>query len=110
MAAAGAAGERQAGDASTSDASTSAGTWRVDNGGDRMDWQRSDLHLVLVHPQIPQNTGTIARTCAATAISLHLVGPLGFALDSKQLKRAGLDYWSKVRVLVWQQSLPGGWQ
>jgi hypothetical protein len=57
------------------------------------DWQRPDLHLVLVNPQIPQNTGNAARTCAATAVALHLVGPLGFELDSAKLKRAGLDYW-----------------
>jgi hypothetical protein len=51
------------------------------------------LRVVLVHPQIPQNTGNIARTCAATGVDLHLVGPLGFEIDDKKLKRAGLDYW-----------------
>ncbi len=51
------------------------------------------LNLVLVEPQIPQNTGNIARTCAVTGASLHLVGPLGFSIDDKKLKRAGLDYW-----------------
>ncbi len=51
------------------------------------------LHIVLIEPQIPQNTGNIARTCAATNAVLHLVGPMGFALDDKKLKRAGLDYW-----------------
>jgi len=51
------------------------------------------LHIVLVEPRIPQNTGNIARTCAATGASLHLVGPMGFEIDDKKLKRAGLDYW-----------------
>lgn len=53
----------------------------------------STLNIVLVEPQIPQNTGNIARTCAATGARLHLVGPLGFSIDDKKLKRAGLDYW-----------------
>lgn len=51
------------------------------------------LHIVLFEPEIPQNTGNIARTCAATGAVLHLVHPLGFSLDDKQVKRAGLDYW-----------------
>ena len=51
------------------------------------------LNIVLVEPQIPQNTGNIARTCAATGARLHLVGPMGFAIEDKKLKRAGLDYW-----------------
>jgi tRNA (cytidine/uridine-2'-O-)-methyltransferase len=51
------------------------------------------LNLVLVEPEIPQNTGNIARTCAVTGSRLHLVGPLGFRIDDKKLKRAGLDYW-----------------
>jgi tRNA (cytidine/uridine-2'-O-)-methyltransferase len=53
-------------------------------------------NLVLVHPQIPPNTGNIARTCAATLTPLHLVAPLGFELSDRQLKRAGLDYWPQV--------------
>ena len=56
------------------------------------------LHIVLVEPEIPQNTGNIARTCAATGCTLHLVKPLGFSVDDKQLKRAGLDYWSLVDI------------
>lgn len=52
--------------------------------------------VVLVHPQIPPNTGNIARTCAATETSLHLVGPLGFEISDRYLKRAGLDYWPFV--------------
>ncbi|MEN9207604.1 MAG: TrmH family RNA methyltransferase, partial [Gloeomargarita sp. GMQP_bins_14] len=51
------------------------------------------LHVVLVQPQIPPNTGNIARTCAATRTPLHLIGPLGFELSDRYLKRAGLDYW-----------------
>ena len=62
--------------------------------------QRTDLTVVLVCPQIPGNTGTIARTCAATQVPLHLVGPLGFELDDAKLKRAGLDYWQSVCVKV----------
>ena len=52
-----------------------------------------ELNLVLVEPEIPQNTGNIARTCAATGARLHLVEPMGFHVDDKKLKRAGLDYW-----------------
>lgn len=52
------------------------------------------LNIVLVHPEIPQNTGNIARTCAATGAVLHLIEPLGFSLSDKYLKRAGLDYWN----------------
>lgn len=56
------------------------------------------FHIVLVEPEIPQNTGNIARTCAVTGAVLHLVEPLGFSLDDKQLKRAGLDYWHLLDV------------
>ncbi|AED93618.2 putative tRNA (cytidine(34)-2'-O)-methyltransferase [Arabidopsis thaliana] len=56
------------------------------------------LHVVLVSPQIPGNTGCIARTCAASAVGLHLVGPLGFQVDDARVKRAGLDYWPFVVV------------
>lgn len=58
------------------------------------------MHIVLVEPEIPPNTGNIARTCAATGTSLHLVKPLGFSIDDKSLKRAGLDYWPFVDVHV----------
>ena len=61
----------------------------------------SSLNIVLVEPQIPQNTGNIARTCAATGARLHLVGPLGFSLDSAKLKRAGLDYWPYLDVTTY---------
>lgn len=56
------------------------------------------MHVVLVEPEIPPNTGSIARLCAATATPLHLVGKLGFSLDDKHLRRAGLDYWPFVDV------------
>ena len=59
------------------------------------------INIVLVSPEIPQNTGNIARTCAATGCALHLVKPLGFSIDDKHLKRAGLDYWDKVVVGVY---------
>lgn len=54
------------------------------------------INIVMVEPEIPQNTGNIARTCAATGAKLHLVKPLGFSIDDKYLKRAGLDYWDKL--------------
>jgi len=66
--------------------------WR-DDGGVR-------LNVVLVEPEIPQNTGTIARLCAATACVLHLVEPLGFDVSDRTLRRAGLDYWQHVTVFV----------
>lgn len=56
------------------------------------------IHIVLHQPEIPQNTGNIARTCAATGASLHLIHPLGFTIDDKRMKRAGLDYWDKLDV------------
>jgi tRNA (cytidine/uridine-2'-O-)-methyltransferase len=58
----------------------------------------AELNLVLVEPRIPQNTGNVARTCAVTGARLHLVGPMGFAVDDKKLKRAGLDYWSQLDI------------
>lgn len=56
------------------------------------------LHVVLYQPEIPANTGNIARTCAATGTTLHLIRPLGFSTDDKMLKRAGLDYWEHVKI------------
>lgn len=56
------------------------------------------MHIVLVEPEIPANTGNIARTCAATGATLHLVRPLGFYTDDRHLKRAGLDYWHLVKI------------
>lgn len=60
------------------------------------------FHVVLIEPEIPPNTGNIARLCGATGTTLHLVGKLGFSTDDRQLKRAGLDYWSEVEILYWQ--------
>lgn len=57
-----------------------------------------NLNIVLVEPQIPQNTGNISRTCAVTGARLHLVRPLGFEISDKHLKRAGLDYWDKLNI------------
>ena len=63
--------------------------------GSRFTWQREDLAVVLIEPKIPQNSGNVSRTCAATKVPLHLVAP-AFQLDDKKLKRAGLDYWDWV--------------
>lgn len=60
------------------------------------------LNIVLVYPEIPQNTGNIARTCAATGAHLHLIEPLGFSLADKYLKRAGLDYWHLMQFTVYR--------
>jgi len=60
------------------------------------------LHVVLVEPEIPPNTGNIGRLCLATDAHLHLVKPLGFSTGDKELKRAGLDYWKDVRVSIWE--------
>lgn len=59
------------------------------------------MHIVLYHPEIPPNTGNIARLCAATETQLHLIEPLGFSLDDRYLKRAGLDYWPNVTLAIW---------
>lgn len=58
-------------------------------------------HVVLYQPEIPSNTGNIARTCAATDTSLHLIHPLGFSTEDKMLKRAGLDYWEFVNIFYY---------
>ncbi|MEG1776558.1 MAG: TrmH family RNA methyltransferase, partial [Clostridia bacterium] len=60
------------------------------------------MHIVLYQPEIPQNTGNIARTCAATGCTLHLIKPLGFSLEDKYLKRAGLDYWNMMEYHVYE--------
>ncbi|GFO65423.1 tRNA (cytidine(34)-2'-O)-methyltransferase [Geomonas paludis] len=72
------------------------------------------FHIVLVEPEIPPNTGNIARLCGATGTILHLVGKLGFSTDDRYLKRAGLDYWSEVDIRYWddldtlKRSFPDG--
>ena len=60
------------------------------------------FHVVLIEPEIPPNTGNIGRLCLATGAHLHLVKPLGFSIEDRELKRAGLDYWKDVRVTVWE--------
>jgi tRNA (cytidine/uridine-2'-O-)-methyltransferase len=59
------------------------------------------IHVVLVHPEIHWNTGNAGRTCLATGATLHLIEPLGFSLDERQVRRAGLDYWEHVDLRVW---------
>jgi tRNA (cytidine/uridine-2'-O-)-methyltransferase len=58
------------------------------------------LHIALVEPEIPPNTGNVARLCAATGCALHLIEPIGFSIDDRELKRAGLDYWDKIDLVV----------
>ena len=60
------------------------------------------INIVLHEPEIPQNTGNIARTCAATGASLHIIEPMGFTIDDKKLKRAGLDYWDKLDITYYR--------
>lgn len=67
------------------------------------------MHIVLIEPEIPGNTGNIARLCAATGMTLHLVRPLGFSVDDKYLKRAGLDYWHLVDI-VYHDSFTEIWR
>jgi len=61
----------------------------------------SSLHIALVEPEIPWNTGNVGRTCLAVGAELHLIEPLGFSLAERDLRRAGLDYWPRVRLRVW---------
>jgi len=63
---------------------------------------QSTMNVVLVEPEIPPNTGNVARLCTATGATLHLVGPLGFRLDDRELKRAGMDYWEHVTWKYWE--------
>lgn len=62
------------------------------------------LNIALIEPEIPQNTGNIARTCAATGARLHLVGPMGFVITDKQVRRAGLDYWDKLDITYYDST------
>ena len=66
------------------------------------DGQPIERHIVLVAPEIHWNTGNIGRTCLATGTFLHLIKPLGFSLDSHEVKRAGLDYWDSVKLTLWE--------
>jgi len=67
-----------------------------------VDAARLPLHVALVHPEIAWNTGNAGRTCLAAGAQLHLVRPLGFSLDEREVRRAGVDYWPRVRPAVWQ--------
>ncbi len=60
------------------------------------------INIILHEPEIPQNTGNIARTCAATGASLHIIKPMGFEIDDRKLKRAGLDYWDKLDITYYE--------
>lgn len=62
---------------------------------------KTPFHIALIEPEIPPNTGNIGRLCAATDTHLHLVGKLGFSIDDKQVRRAGLDYWPEVKLHLW---------
>ncbi len=62
------------------------------------------INIILHEPEIPQNTGNIARTCAATGAALHLIQPLGFTIDDKKLKRAGLDYWHELEITYYDST------
>lgn len=62
--------------------------------------KKTDINIVLVEPEIPQNTGNISRTCVCTGAKLHLVKPMGFSVDEKQVRRAGLDYWKDLDLTV----------
>ena len=66
--------------------------------------QKPILNIALIEPEIPQNTGNIARTCAATGARLHLVGPMGFTIDDRKLKRAGLDYWHLLDITYYENT------
>ena len=101
----------------TGSAKTSAsGSGFTDAGGPAVKNNSTAIpfHIVLIEPEIPPNTGNIARLCGATGTVLHLVGKLGFSIDDKHLKRAGLDYWDTVDVRQWpdlealQLSFPEG--
>ena len=60
------------------------------------------MNIVFLYPEIPTNTGNISRTCVLTNTKLHLIKPFGFSLDSKYIKRGGLDYWDKVQLYIWE--------
>lgn len=66
--------------------------------------EKCKINIVLHEPEIPQNTGNIARTCAATGASLHLIEPLGFKIDDRKLKRAGLDYWNELDITYYKDT------
>ncbi len=69
---------------------------------ERRNTKVKDINIVLHEPEIPQNTGNIARTCAATGCALHIIKPMGFAIDDRKLKRAGLDYWHELDITYYE--------
>ena len=71
----------------------------MENNAENKHFER---HVVLIEPEVHWNTGNIGRTCLGTGAFLHLIKPLGFSLDSRQVKRAGLDYWHRVKLSVWE--------
>ena len=75
----------------------------IDKPGPPQEPIRPERHVVLVAPEIHWNTGNIGRTCLAAGARLHLIRPLGFSLESREVKRAGLDYWDQVNVRVWER-------
>jgi tRNA (cytidine/uridine-2'-O-)-methyltransferase len=75
---------------------------QIDKSGPPQESIHPERHVVLVAPEIHWNTGNIGRTCLAAGACLHLVRPLGFSLESREVKRAGLDYWDQVNVSVWE--------
>ena len=75
---------------------------QIDKSGPPQEPIRPERHVVLVAPEIHWNTGNIGRTCLAADARLHLIRPLGFSLESREVKRAGLDYWDQVNVSVWE--------
>ena len=75
---------------------------QIDTSGPPQEPIRPERHVVLVAPEIHWNTGNIGRTCLAAGARLHLIRPLGFSLESREVKRAGLDYWDQVKVSVWE--------
>ena len=75
---------------------------QTDTSGPPLKPVRAERHVVLVAPEIHWNTGNIGRTCLAAGARLHLIRPLGFSVDSREVKRAGLDYWDQVNVSVWE--------
>jgi tRNA (cytidine/uridine-2'-O-)-methyltransferase len=79
-----------------------AGAKRSEPRDPGCDEKLTAMHIVLVEPEIPPNTGNVARLCAATRTTLHLIEPFGFKLDDRQLKRAGLDYWEQVEWKRWK--------
>ena len=71
------------------------------HGGSLRVWRSMSIHVVLVHPEIHWNTGNAGRSCLAAGATLHLIEPLGFSLDEREVRRAGLDYWEHVDLRVW---------